>query len=227
MFPRKSTYNLLIFATIPNPIRNLNTLTFLAIQRSITCMSMRALIPERIRRSAALTQKEVAERAGLSTLYVIRAEQGLPATLGDHLATLLSELDVYGREADEINRQYGNERTDMLSFYYEQINANPGHKSFVEHSLGYALDNFHPGAGKVTNHPLYLFRTHLMELHELPTSAIKFCTMFNIHPSFVSNIEKRQDTIEAGTVIDERLKHVIGLSEVQAEMLRKACDACL
>lgn len=185
------------------------------------------LVPERIRRSSALTQKQLAARAKLSHLYVIRAEQGLPATLGYALSNTLSELDPYGREPDEIDSMYQVEREQQLQYFRDLIRNNPNHDLYVETALGYALDEFQPGVGKVSNHPLYLFRTKLMRLYDLPTSAIKFCVMFNVHTSNVSAVESRKDTIEYNSVLDKQLRNVIGLSEVQAEMLRRACDGCL
>lgn len=177
-----------------------------------------------IRHEAALTQARLAELADLSPLYIVRAEQGLYASLPMSLLAALSNIDMHSRTVNEIDATYSEQRNAMIYFNYEQVNTHPGRDHFIEVALGYALDNFQPGVGKRTNHPLYLFRTKLMQLFDKPSSAIKFATAYGIHPAMLTSIESRQATLEGVTC--ERIK-ALGLSEIQLEMLVRACDACL
>lgn len=178
-------------------------------------------VVQTIRTDAALTQKALADRAHLSTLYVIRAEQSMPVELGLNLASALSNLSNVN--INKIEETYLHDREDMLRFYREYVLGHEAHDYFVETALGFALDNFRP-VGFKEDHPFFLFRTKLCELYELPTSAIKFAAMFGVHPAIVSRLEKRQDIFEAGSSIDVMLRRTLGLNEVQAEMLRLACE---
>lgn len=192
-------------------------------------------VVERVRRAANLTQRGLAERAGLSVLYVIRAEQFIPQTLGHDLARALSNVtsEVYTEPstASHIEYEYHIDRTANLAFYKHQLVSHPAHIDFVETALGYALDHYTAGVGDRRgarlSHPLCLFRTKLMSLHDWPTSAIKFNQFFGLHASILSTIETRKDTIERNSATFNVLRDVIGLNEVQLEMLMKACDSCL
>lgn len=191
-------------------------------------------IVERVRKASHLTQKDLATRAGLTVLFVIRAEQGIPQTLGHDLERTLANLS---RDTDkpmtiaDVEHDYAFERHAMLNFYKEMLRSHPGHEHFVEVALGYALDNYTAGVGdrrgSRLSHPLCLFRTKLMSLHEWPTSAIKFNQFFGLHASIISSIETRKDTIERHSATFNVLRDTIGLSEIQLEMLMKACDSCL
>src|SRR5690242_1918327 len=177
-----------------------------------------------IRHEAALTQARLAELADLSPLYIVRAEQGLYASLPMSLLSTLSNADMHSRSVNEIDAKYIEQRDEMIGFNFEQIITHPGNAHFVEVALGYALDNFQPGAGKQSNHPLYLFRTKFMSLYDKPLSALKFCTMFGIHPAVITAIEHRRETLQGLTAV--RIRH-LGMAEVQMEMLVVASDACL
>lgn len=182
-------------------------------------------VVQTIRTGAALTQKALAERAKLSTLYVIRAEQSMPVELGLSLAQALSNINGV-LTINQIEKQYLSDRAEMLRFYRGVINEHPSHDYFVETALGFALDNFRP-VGFKEDHPFFLFRTKLCNLYGLPDSAIKFAAMFGLHPAIISRLEKRQDTFEPESAVDVTIRETLGLNPVQAEMLRIACDRCL
>lgn len=192
-------------------------------------------VVERIRRAANLTQRGLAERAGLSVLYVIRAEQCIPQTLGHDLSVALSNLssEIYTEPSTprEIENDYKMTRDDALNFYKLQIWEHPAHHDFIETAVGYALDHYTAGVGdrrgSRLSHPLCLFRTKLMSLYEAPTSAIKFNQFFGLHASIISTIETRKDTIERNSATFNCLRDTLRVSEVQLEMLMKACDSCL
>lgn len=192
-------------------------------------------VVERIRRAANLTQRGLAERAGLSVLYVIRAEQCIPQTLGHDLSTALSSVtaEVYTEPSSphQIEFEYSIDRENALKFYKNQIWAHPAHLDFIETAVGYALDHYTAGVGdrrgSRLSHPLCLFRTKLMSLYDAPTSAIKFNQFFGLHASIISTIETRKDTIERNSATFNCLRDILGVSEVQLEMLMKACDSCL
>ena len=176
-----------------------------------------------IRTEAGLTQNRLAEMADVTPLYIVRAEQGLYSTLPLSLLTTLSNLDGE-LTVSQIEHTYVDQRLSMVNFNLEQVRTHPANELYVETALGFALDNFKPGAGKPADHPFRLFRTKFLALHEMPTSAIKFCTMFGIHPAVVTAIENRREALQG--ITEQRVKS-LGLSEVQMEMLVRACDACL
>lgn len=178
-----------------------------------------------LRTGAALTQRALAERAHLSTLYVIRAEQSLPVALSLDLLTALSNLSQ-DLTIDKIDRQYEYDRKQMLRYYRNLVNESPSHRYFIETAIGYALDNFGP-VGFSDSHPFFLFRTKLCSLYSLPTSAIKFATMFGVHPAIISTLESRKDTLMLGSQLDVCLRETIGVDAVNLEMLRIACDRSL
>lgn len=194
-----------------------------------------ANVVERVRRALNVTQRGLAERAGLSVLYVIRAEQCIPQSLGPDLARALSKLtgELYKERTSEheLEHQYSMDRQDALLFYKNQFLNHPGREHFIEVALGYSLDNYVAGVGdrrgSRLSHPLCLFRTKLMSLYEWPTSAIKFNQHFGLHASILSSIENRKDTIERNSATFHTLRDILGVSEVQLEMLMKACDSCL
>lgn len=179
-------------------------------------------VVQTIRTGAALTQKGLASLAHLSTLYVIRAEQSQPVTLGLDLATALSNL--INLPINDVETRYEADRLAMLTYYRELIKNDPNYESYIETAVGFALDNFRP-VGFSDTHPFFLFRTKLCSLYSLPTSAIKFATMFGLHPALLSRLERRQDTLISGSAIDELTTELVG--PVRAEMLRIACDRAI
>lgn len=187
-------------------------------------------VVEEIRKESSVTQKRLASMSGLSTLYIIRAEQGMSLTLPDNLLASLSYLDTHNRDPQTIQRVYVQQRFAMVEYYLNLVNSSPENGLIIETALSTALDNYEPKAGsplgKKLSHPLYLFRTQFCALHQLPMSAIKFCQMFGMHPATISKIEKREDTLEKHSVAYDKLKS-LGLSAEQMELLCKACDSCL
>lgn len=179
-------------------------------------------VVQTIRTGAALTQRALAQQAHLSTLYVIRAEQSQPVTLGLDLATALSNL--INLPMDVIEEHYRLDRLAMLTYYRELIKNDPNFESYVETAVGFALDNFRP-VGFSDTHPFFLFRTKLCSLYSLPESAIKFATMFGLHPALLSRLERRQDTLMPESQIEMLTTELVG--PVRAEMLRIACDRSL
>lgn len=187
-------------------------------------------IVEEIRKESSVTQKRLASMSGLSTLYIIRAEQGMSLVLPDNLLASLSYLDTMNRDPQTIQSVYVFQRAAMVDYYVRMVNNSSENANIIEIALSAALDNYEPKAGsplgKKLSHPLYLFRTQYTALHQLPMSAIKFCQMFGMHPATISKIEKREDTLEKHSVAYDKLK-ALGLSEAQMELLCKACDSCL
>jgi len=185
-------------------------------------------IVEEIRKEANITQKRLANMAGLSTLYIIRAEQGMSLALPTNLLNALSHLS--GKDSTDIQTMYIMQRAAMVEYYVDRVNSNPENLAYIETALSWALDHYEPKAGnalgKKLSHPLYLFRTQYTSLHQLPMSAIKFCQMFGMHPASISKIEKREDTVEKDSAIYVKIR-MLGLSESQMELLCKACDSCL
>lgn len=190
-------------------------------------------IVEEIRKGASITQKRLASMAGLSTLYIIRAEQGMSLTLPNGLLLALSGCDPWHRDPHKIQSLYIKQRAEMIDYFLARVHNRPpcpSNNDILQQSLDYALDNYTPAVGSregpKVSHPLYLFRTKFCDLHGLPASAIKFCQMFGIHPATISEIERRENTIERNSVIYLHLKR-LGLNAEQLDQLCRACNTCL
>lgn len=185
-------------------------------------------IVEQIRKESSITQKRLAELSGLSVLYIIRAEQGMSQALPSNLLGVLSNLS--GSDTKEIQETYIFQRAAMVAYYLKKVHDNPKNDEFITEAIGWALDNYTPKVGSAVgvklSHPLYLFRTRFCQLHGLPTSAIKFCQMFGMHPATISEIEKRENTLEKDSVVYQKVQ-ALGVLDYQLDMLCKACDSCL
>jgi transcriptional regulator with XRE-family HTH domain len=124
-------------------------------------------IVEEIRKGASITQKRLASMAGLSTLYIIRAEQGMSLTLPNGLLLALSGVDPYHRDPHKIQTLYMKQREDMINYFLDRVHNKgitndttyPSNNDILQQALDYALDNYVPAVGSKegpkASHPLY------------------------------------------------------------------------
>lgn len=147
-----------------------------------------------IRTAVGMTQKELAEAAGLSTLTVLRSEQYLYVDLPTPLDTVLAHLENAGRSPVEIATSYSKGRNMQLKVNSDAITSNPYYRSRVRAGINYATDNFLTvdQASLMednSNHPFVLFRTYLFAAFDLPTSQIQFCLFTGMNPAVQAKFE--------------------------------------
>lgn len=186
-----------------------------------------------IRTSNKLTQKDLADRAGLSTLAVIRAEQYLYVDLPEALATALSEIDdVSSRSPEEMAIAYAKARNIQLSLNSERITSNPYYRSRIRAALNYAMDHslsifqILDDDDRRLNHPFALFRMCLFTSFELPTSQIQFCIFTGIHPTVLSKFENYEST-DMPESIAAALNQILRLNPDEFATLELMCDGAM
>lgn len=186
-----------------------------------------------IRTDNKLTQKDLADRAGLSTLAVIRAEQYLYVDLPEALANALSEIDdVSSRSPEEMAIAYAKARNIQLSLNSERITSNPYYRSRIRAALNYAMDHslsifqILDDDDRRLNHPFALFRMCLFTSFELPTSQIQFCIFTGIHPTVLSKFENYEST-DMPESIATALNQILRLNPDEFATLELMCDRAM
>lgn len=190
-------------------------------------------IVKRIRMRNNVTQEHLAELAGLSTLFVIRAEQSLHNSLNDDLAKVLSFLSGLAEDnPDALKETYVQEKQERIDYLIAYLTGDPFFPHRVRIALEYAVENYSPvgeihiPAERRLHHPFYLFRTSLFKAYDLPTSQIKFSTLTGLHPATINALENRQASIEPGGAVEGILLRLRIDPEI-ISILRKLCDDCL
>lgn len=185
-----------------------------------------------IRIASSLTQQELAEEAGLTRMFILRAEQYLHNTLSPSLATALSVHDSEGRTAVELIGTYSNGRRTQLHVNSQAITQNGYYGLRVRNAINYAIDNSldsisasSDGASARFHHPFALFRTHLFSAFDMPTSQIKFCTITGVHPTVLANLENYKGTMD-DTILNA-LSDVLCMDYGQVATLKLVCDRVL
>jgi predicted transcriptional regulator len=181
-----------------------------------------------IRSVANMTQKELADLADVSPLFILRAEQYLHVALSERLAHVLSEIDTQGRSAATILETYITGRGMQLRINGSMLTQNPYYKQRVKAALDYATDHFLNSDQAVTDsgkHPFTLFRTYLFTAFDLPTSQIKFANFTGIHPTVIANLEAYKGSMEHS--IKRALSVVLDLSNEEIATLQIMCERAL
>lgn len=180
-----------------------------------------------IRKRTDTTQKDLASLAGLSNLFILRAEQFLHVELSPTLSVALSSIDPDSRSAAQISELYTAGRLQHLRVNSSIMVTNPYYRVRVRNALNYAMDNsLNSDQARASvdkfSHPFSLFRTHLFTAFDLPTSQIKFCVFTGVHPTVLASLEKYEATIEDS--IHRALSEVLDLSEAEIKTLKLMCD---
>ena len=188
-----------------------------------------------LRQQAGLTQQQLAKLAGVTTLYVIRAEQFLHPNL-DKLSRVLASVNGQDSQdsmtAHQIEDTYVAQREDHVSRTRALFYDDPRHESRVARALDYALNEFTPPVGLLREerqklHPFTLFREYLFDQYELPTSQIKFAAYTGVHPAALSALENSYSTIETDSPVAKMLTNTLLLDVNQLALLQVMCDRCL
>lgn len=198
-------------------------------------------IVERTRRRAAMTQKDLAIKANLSVMSIVRAEQCLLPGLSDDLAHALSDINfaLYARSYQQIYKQ---EREDRIIVFSDNLTSSDDYTKNLKDALAYALDHFTPtyavvpASGSSTDrvqselrmrHPLYLARTHLFSKYGLPTSQVKFCTLTGAHTATVSAIERGKIALSDAPTFVTTLREVLKFTSADIDLLETMCLRCI
>lgn len=183
-----------------------------------------------IRKRVDMTQKDLAELANLSTIFVLRAEQFLHVELSPALSVALALIDPESRSADQISNLYAAGRFQKLRVNSELITSSPFYRNRVLNAINYAIDHsLNSDQARASSdkfsHPFSLFRTHLFTAFDLPTSQIKFCVFTGVHPTVLASLETYNSTIEES--ISRALSEVLDLSVGELSTLKLLCDQAM
>ena len=139
-----------------------------------------------LRTSAGLSQKELAELAGVTPGRVLREEQFVYERPSPAILQALSEKFEKQFKPDEIVADYLACRERMHQDFYDDMVLSDNHLGALARAVDYAVDYYDVGAMKA---PTRLFREHLFQHYGLPDSAIKFTQYTGMHPGTLSDIE--------------------------------------
>lgn len=195
-------------------------------------MSNVSNVVKSLRITEGLTQEQLAEQAGVSTLFIIRAEQFLHPNLSDKVAEALINLNANADfwNVDALKIQYANQREQFLAEFKHRLTGAMNYRSVVNEAISYAADHYVPVAETLpvnersSRHPFTLFRTYLFDHYGLPTSQIKFCINTGLHPAVLSSLESRKTNMEEP--VADVLRNQLSLNDEQVLILRRLCDDC-
>lgn len=187
-------------------------------------------IVREIRKRADITQKELANLAGLSTLFILRAEQFLHVELSKPLSVALASIDPDNRSAEDISLVYFKGRLLQLKFNSDMMTSSPYYRIRVSKAMNYAVDHsLNSDQAKASkdshSHPFALFRTHLFTAFDLPTSQIKFCVFTGVHPTVIAALESYSTGLLDS--VATALSIVLDLSQAEIDTLKYMCEQAL
>lgn len=172
-----------------------------------------------LRRELGLTQRELANHAGVSTQSIMRAEQGLHPTLSGGIAKALSELG----NTDEaiIRRDYKRTRAWNIKQFSLDLTSSDNYelcrKEALTHTREYAQYN-------PTSSPTKYWREFIFSFFGIPLSGIKFCTYTGLHSAVLSNVENGKVTWRESKAFQRVLSEVLNCSEFEIALLGKLHD---
>lgn len=139
-----------------------------------------------LRTSAGLSQKELAELAGVTPGRVLREEQFVYEKPSPAILQALSEKFEKQFKPEEIVQDYVFNRDRMHQQFFDDMVMSENHLGVLAQCVDYAVDYYDQGGMKP---PTKLFREHLFQHYGLPDSAIKFTQYTGMHPATLSDIE--------------------------------------
>ena len=139
-----------------------------------------------LRTSAGLSQKELAELAGVTPGRVLREEQFVYEKPSPAILQALSEKFEKQFKPEEIVQDYVFNRDRMHQQFFDDMVMSENHLGVLAQCVDYAVDYYDIGGMKP---PTKLFREHLFQHYGLPDSAIKFSQYTGMHPATLSDIE--------------------------------------
>lgn len=173
-----------------------------------------------------MTQKDLAELASVSALFVLRAEQYLHVELSDKLASALSVIT--NREPVIFKDNYLKGRAMFLRVNSSMLTENPYYRQRIRDALNYAMDyglNSDQSLNDPLKHPFTLFRSYLFQAFDLPLSQIKFSAFTGIHPTVLANLENYKVPMEDS--VKRALSVVLDMTEPEIATLALMCESAL
>ena len=140
-----------------------------------------------LRTSAGLSQKELAELAGVTPGRVLREEQFVYERPSPAILQALSEKFEKQFKPEEIVQDYVFNRDRMHQQFFDDMVMSENHLGVLARCVDYAVDYYDDK--NVYRSPTKLFREHLFQHYGLPDSAIKFTQYTGMHPATLSDIE--------------------------------------
>ena len=201
-----------------------------------------------------MTQEELADRAGLSRLAIIRTEQALYPELSQAIIEAFNE--TYLDSAEYMENEASNEGhlTDTrdliadLDIDYENFRRMKIHeftaefsmldvsklhyyKKFLRDSLATAKLESRPGAilsdrhRRQIKHPFRIFRQELFSYRNQPLSAIQFCLKTGAHPAVLAKLESGDTPMPES--IFTICRDVLVMDPYEARALSDLCKAAV
>lgn len=142
-----------------------------------------------LRESLGLTQKELAELAGVTTNLVLRNEQFVYAEPSAQILNAM-HIEAYNNDVlfpSSLEADYIKAREQLHREFTDDLVTSPFYDQHVKYALDYAIDYW--DAQSTVRSPIRMFRESLFENYGLPSSAIKFSIYTGMHPGTLSDIE--------------------------------------
>lgn len=161
-----------------------------------------------LRESLGLTQKDLAELAGVTPQRVLREEQYVYELPSEKITNALQERNPsvapntltlvvdYVRNRNQLHRDFSRDLTE--SPFYEQ---------HLRHAVDYATDYW--DALSELRSPTKMFRASLFEQFGLPDSAIKFTIYTGMHPGTLSDIETGKTDWDGAVALKEVFRNAL------------------
>lgn len=153
-----------------------------------------------LRLERGMTQKELAELAGMTPHGLLRYEQGLYENLSNNLLTTIS--DHFGFTPED------------HSLFIQQYDA---FRLEIQRNASIYMDNPPPVQISPNHHPFETFRDHVTLRAVGTKSRIRFCILLAVNPAVVLNYDKGKQG-PMPSLISEALK-TANLDERYLEML--------
>ena len=172
-----------------------------------------------LRESLGLTQKELAEHAGVTAQRVLREEQFVYETPSQKILDAFKQdnLAPVDLSLDTLVSDYVKARNKLHRDFTEDLVTSPFYIQHAKYALDYVIDYW--DALSVLKSPVKMFREALFGNYGLPTSAIKFSIYTGMHPGTLSDIETGKTDWNGAAALKTVLRGNLGLEGAMIETL--------
>ena len=168
----------------------------------------------KLREARHLTQKDLAELAGVTPQRVLREEQFIYASPSEAILTALSENELGQKR---LSNDYCIARAQLHLDFREDLVTSPFYEEYVGHCVDHAIDYW--DALSELRSPTRLFREQLFEQYGLPPSAVKFSMYTGMHPGTLSDIETGKTDWKGASALIRVLEDSLNVPERHIEQL--------
>lgn len=187
---------------------------------------MQARMPRNVikdlRESLGLTQKDLAELAGVTPQRILREEQFVYVTPSESILKALWSALGESDAAHSIEGDYVRQRAQLHREFTEDLCTSPFYDTKVQQALDYAVDYW--DALSELKSPTRMFRESLFEEYGLPKSAIKFSIYTGMHPGTLSDIETAKTDWSGAAAFTHVLRSNLCVDSKVIELLGKLHD---